>query len=76
MTNAWCNSYDGHKQRSTGEAKTARGYSPYGSEREVNVMREVHVMDELKAEPAWAFLYAAFFIGIVVFALMSAGFVG
>jgi len=39
-------------------------------------MREVHIMDELKAEPAWAFLYAAFFIGIVVFALMSAGFVG
>ena len=39
-------------------------------------MRDLHIMDELKSEPGWAFLYAAFFIGIVVFALMSAGFVG
>jgi hypothetical protein len=39
-------------------------------------MRDLHIMDELKSEPAWAFLYAAFFIGIVAFALMSAGFIG
>lgn len=37
-------------------------------------MRDVHILDELKAEPGWAFLYAAFLIGIVVFGLMSAGF--
>lgn len=37
-------------------------------------MRDVHILDELKAEPGWAFLYVAFFIGIVAFALMSAGF--
>jgi hypothetical protein len=37
-------------------------------------MRDVHILDELKSEPGWAFLYAAFLIGIVVFALMSAGF--
>jgi hypothetical protein len=39
-------------------------------------MRDVHILDELKSEHGWAFLYAAFFVGIVVFALMSAGFVG
>jgi hypothetical protein len=39
-------------------------------------MPNVHILDELKSEPRWAFLYAAFVIGIVVFALMSAGFVG
>ncbi len=39
-------------------------------------MREVHILDELKSEPMWAYLYAAFFIGIVVFALMSGGFMG
>lgn len=44
--------------------------------KEVSAMREVHIMDELKSEPGWAFLYAAFFIGIVVFALMSGGFMG
>jgi len=37
-------------------------------------MRDVRLLDELKSEPAWAFLYAAFFIGIVVFSLMTAGF--
>jgi hypothetical protein len=37
-------------------------------------MRDVHLLDELKAEPGWAFLHAAFFIGIAVFALMTAGF--
>lgn len=37
-------------------------------------MRGVHLLDELKSEPGWAFLYATFFIGILVFALMSAGF--
>lgn len=58
------------------KVQTSPGYTLHVSEKEVNVMREVHIMDELKAEPAWAFLYAAFFIGIVVFALMSAGFVG
>ena len=36
----------------------------------------VDIKDELKHEPAWAFLYAAFFIGIVVFALLSGGFMG
>ena len=44
--------------------------------KEVTAMRQLHVMDELKSEPAWAFLYAAFFIGIVVFALLSGGFMG
>lgn len=37
-------------------------------------MRDVHLLDELKAEPGSAFLYTAFFIGIVVSALMTAGF--
>ena len=37
-------------------------------------MRDIHLLEELKSEPAWAFLYAAFFIGIVVFSLMTAGF--
>jgi hypothetical protein len=46
------------------------------SSKEVTVMRQMHIMDELKSEPAWAFLYAAFFIGIVVFALLSGGFMG
>lgn len=46
------------------------------SSKEVNAMRQLHIMDELKSEPAWAFLYAAFFIGIVVFALLSGGFMG
>ena len=44
------------------------------SSKEVTAMRDLHLMDELKSEPGWAFLYAAFFIGIVVFALMTAGF--
>lgn len=39
-------------------------------------MGGLHIMEELKSEPGWAFLYAAFFVGIVVFALMSAGFMG
>jgi hypothetical protein len=39
-------------------------------------MRDFHIKDELKSEPAWAFLYAAFFVGIVVFALMMGGFMG
>ncbi len=34
------------------------------------------VKDELKSEPGWAYMYAAFFIGIVVFALMVGGFMG
>lgn len=38
-------------------------------------MRNLHIMDELKSEPSWVYLYAAFLIGIVIFALMSAGFV-
>ena len=37
-------------------------------------MRDVHILDEPKSEPGWAVLYAAFLGGIVVFALMSAGF--
>lgn len=39
-------------------------------------MRDVHILDELKSEPGWAYLYGAFVIGIIVFALMSAGFMG
>lgn len=38
-------------------------------------MHDVHILDELKSEPGWAFLYAVFLMGIVVFALMSAGFI-
>jgi len=45
------------------------------SSKEVEAMH-VDIKDELKHEPAWAFLYAAFFIGIVVFALLSGGFMG
>lgn len=32
------------------------------------------IKDELKSEPSWAWLYAAFFIGIVAFAVMVGGF--
>lgn len=39
-------------------------------------MREVHVMDEIKESKGLAYLLIAFFIGIVTFALMSAGFIG
>ncbi len=39
-------------------------------------MRQVHIMDELKENPGWVFLAGAFFIGIVVFALMTGGFIG
>ena len=38
-------------------------------------MRQVHLMDEVK-ENGWAMLLVAFFLGIVVFALLSGGFVG
>ena len=37
-------------------------------------MRDVPLLDELKAEPGSAFLYTTFFIGILVSALMTAGF--
>ena len=37
-------------------------------------MRDIHLLDELKSEPGWAYLFAAFFIGIVVFSLMTGGF--
>jgi hypothetical protein len=36
----------------------------------------VDIKDELKHEPAWVYLYAAIFIGIVAFALLSGGFMG
>lgn len=39
-------------------------------------MRNVHIIDELKHEPAWVYVYAAFFIGVVCFALLSGGFMG
>lgn len=38
-------------------------------------MRKVDIREELQSEPSWAYLYAAFLIGIVVFALMMGGFV-
>jgi len=38
-------------------------------------MRKVNIVEELKSEPSWAYLYAAFLIGIVVFAVMMGGFV-
>jgi hypothetical protein len=38
-------------------------------------MRDVHIMDELKENKGWVFLAAAFVIGILSFALMTAGFV-
>ena len=34
------------------------------------------VKDDLTHEPSWVYLYAALFIGIVAFALLSAGFMG
>lgn len=37
-------------------------------------MRDVQLLDALKAEPGWAFLYMPFVIWIVVLALMTAGF--
>lgn len=40
-------------------------------------MQHIHMKDvkeELKSEPTWAYVYAAFFLGIVVFAILSAGF--
>jgi len=38
-------------------------------------MRQIHLMEEVK-ENGWAILLVAFFIGIVAFALSSAGFMG
>jgi len=38
-------------------------------------MRKVDITEELKPQPSWAYLYAAFLIGIVVFALIMGGFV-
>lgn len=38
-------------------------------------MRHINIMEELKSEPVWAYLLAAFLIGIVGFALMTGGFV-
>ena len=40
-------------------------------------MHGVHIKDikdELRSEPTWAWLYAAFLAGIVVFALLSGRF--
>lgn len=37
-------------------------------------MRQLHIMEELKSEPTWAWLYAAVLVGIVVFALFTGGF--
>ena len=39
-------------------------------------MRQVHLMDEIKENGWTAWLLVAFFIGIVVFAIASGGFVG
>jgi hypothetical protein len=42
-------------------------------------MSDLHlkdVKDDLTHEPGWVYLYAALFIGIVAFALYSAGFMG
>jgi hypothetical protein len=47
------------------------------SSKEVTAMHGVHlkdIKDELRSEPTWAWLYAAFLVGIVVFALLSGGF--
>jgi len=37
-------------------------------------MREVHLKDDITHEPAWVYLYAAIFIALVAFALLSGGF--
>lgn len=39
-------------------------------------MGEVHVIDEIKESKGMAYLGIAFVLGVVVFALMSAGFIG
>lgn len=39
-------------------------------------MHDMHIMDELKENGTRAFLLGAFLLGIVVFALMTGGFVG
>jgi hypothetical protein len=39
-------------------------------------MSDIHLKDDLTHEPAWVYLYAAIFIGIVVFALLMGGFMG
>jgi len=39
-------------------------------------MRDIHVMDELKENGATAFLLGTFLLGIVVFAVVTGGFVG
>jgi len=39
-------------------------------------MAEVHIKKALKENIGWVFLGGAFVVGIVTFALMSAGFVG
>ena len=38
-------------------------------------MHDVHIMDELKENSATAFLLGTFLLGIVVFALVTGGFV-
>jgi len=38
-------------------------------------MRDIHVMDELKESSVGTFLMGAFVVGIVVFALVTGGFV-
>lgn len=43
--------------------------------KEVRKMRDVHIMDELKENKGWVFLFGAFLIGILSFALMTAGFI-
>jgi hypothetical protein len=40
-------------------------------------MQHIHmkdIKDELKSEPTWAYVYAAFFLGMVVFAVVMGGF--
>jgi hypothetical protein len=39
-------------------------------------MREIHLMDEIKESKGLAFLLGAFLLGVLGFALVSAGFIG
>jgi hypothetical protein len=39
-------------------------------------MREIHMMDEIKESKGLAYLLGAFVLGVLAFALTSAGFIG
>ena len=43
--------------------------------KEVRKMHDIHIMDDLKDNSAGVFLLGAFLMGIVVFALVTGGFV-